>query len=319
MIKKTVSNLVWGIGTAILFLASANLVLFFWPTVFSKFFAKDDPIIFFTGDLVSRNSVDRAKKVVTLIDNLISQNKKSEVIVASTGDNEQEDRPRYADYNNYFGSTYGTFVNRGIFRQVRGNHDNQDDYAQYFGENSYLSAEGLTNYSYDLGTWHIVAIDQISDTITKESLEYLKYNLNHYSNYKCQIVYWHVPTYSLGAEHGDSLGLLELNQIAYDAGVEIIVNGHDHNYQRFFPMNANGGKDLLNGVTNFVVGIGGEDGRKFYKPSVAQQSLAVFKDNFFGKEAIGTLMFKLHKDYTDFAVYDANSGSVVDSGSIKCR
>lgn len=62
------------------------------------------------------------------------------MLVASAGDNEQETTPTLADFQNYFGTTYGAFVQMGIFMQVRGNHNVQDAghgaaYAQYFGAN----------------------------------------------------------------------------------------------------------------------------------------------------------------------------------------
>ena len=86
----------------------------------------NDPIIFFQGDLVSGSSMARAQKVVALIKNLIAQHPGTPMLVASTGDNEQENAPTLANYQQYFGATYGTFFTQGIFRQVRGNHDVQD-------------------------------------------------------------------------------------------------------------------------------------------------------------------------------------------------
>jgi hypothetical protein len=283
-----------------------------------------DPVIFFNGDLVSVNSLTRAQTVVGLINNLISQHPDTPVLVASTGDNEQESTPTLSDYQNYFGTTYGTFVNQGIFMQVRGNHDTQDTghgvaYAQYFGSNSHLNTSGLTNYSYNLGAWHIIALDQRNGSVNTDTLAFLKSDLAANSSYKCQIVYWHVPTYSSGATHGDATGLIPLNQAEYDAGVDIQVNGHDHDYQRFYPLNPAGVQDDTNGITTFIDGIGGEDGRSGSQTSIAQAASAVYYDSFNGNHAIGVIMFTLHPDSADYALYDANTGSVLDQGTVNCH
>ena len=94
-----------------------------------------DPIIFFTGDLVSSSSKSRAQLVVNLIRNLMAQHPGTQMLVASTGDNEQENNPTVANYQDNFGATYGTFVSQGIFMQVRGNHDIQSAgaYTDYNG------------------------------------------------------------------------------------------------------------------------------------------------------------------------------------------
>ncbi|MDD5370336.1 MAG: metallophosphoesterase, partial [Anaerolineaceae bacterium] len=211
-----------------------------------------DPIIFFNGDLVSGSSLARAQSVVALIKNLMAQHPGTRMLVASTGDNEQESTPTLSDYQNYFGATYQSFVDQHIFMQVRGNHDTQDAghgaaYAQYFGANSHL-VNGLTNYSYDLGAWHFVGLDQVNSSVNQTSLSFLKSDLAAHPNL-CTLVYWHVPTYSSGSVHGDSTGLKTLNQAEYDAGVDVQINGHDHDYQRFFPLNPSGGRDDGKGIT----------------------------------------------------------------------
>ena len=114
----------------------------------------------------------------------MSQHPGTQMLVASTGDNEQENNPTISNYQSYFGTTYGTFVTQGIFMQVRGNHDGQSAgsytdfdgtvhnsgaaYWDYFGPDAHMfNIEGkkLTDYSYDLGSWHIVALDQISGSV----------------------------------------------------------------------------------------------------------------------------------------------------------
>ncbi len=310
------------------------------PTVTPTPQPGNDPIIFFTGDLVSGSSVSRAQAVVNLILNLMSQHPGRQMLVASTGDNEQENNPTISNYQSYFGTTYATFVTQGIFMQVRGNHDNQSvgsytdfdgtvhssgaAYWDYFGPDAHMfNIEGkkLTDYSYDLGTWHIVALDQVSGSVNTPSLNFLTTDLAAHSSSTCQLVYWHVPTYSSGSAHGDSPGLKPFNQAEYNAGVDIQINGHDHDYQRFYPINPNGVQDNTNGITTFVDGIGGQDDRIGSQQSIAQAASAVYLDTFppGNGHAIGVVQFVLHATSADYTLYDANNGSVLDQGTVVCH
>jgi hypothetical protein len=300
----------------------------------------NDPILFFTSDLVSGSSVSRAQAVVNLIQNLMRQHPGTQMLVASAGDNEQENNPMISNYQSYFGTTYGTFVDQGIFMQVRGNHDIQSvgpytdfdgtyhssgaAYWDYFGPDAHMfNIEGqkLTDYSYDLGTWHIIGLDQLNGSVNNATLDFLTADLAQHSDSTCQLVYWHVPTYSSGAAHGDSTGLKPLNQAEFNAGVDIQLNGHDHDYQRFFPINPNGVRDDANGITTFVAGIGGQDGRSGSQQSIAQAASAVYLDTFPGGSghAIGVIQFILHATSADYTLYDANDGSILDQGTVVCH
>ncbi|MDR3575717.1 MAG: metallophosphoesterase [Anaerolineaceae bacterium] len=292
-----------------------------------------DPIIFFESDLVSVNSMDRAKKVVDLIQKLIAQHPGVQALVASAGDNEQENVPTLSDYQNYFAATYGVFVNQAIFRPVRGNHDVQDAghgqaYADYFNAVTHFDQihidDGLMNfnYSYDLGAWHIIGIDQLGEALNRSSLTFLKSDLAKYNSAKCQLVYWHVPTYSSGFKHGDDPALIPLNTAEYNAGVDIQINGHDHDYQRFYPINPQGQRDNAAGITTFIAGIGGQDGDSGSKTSTAQPASAVYMDTFpggSGSHAIGVLMFTLHSSSADYTLYNANNTAVLDRGTVDCH
>jgi hypothetical protein len=297
-----------------------------------------DPIIFFTGDLVSGNSVSRAQKVVDLIKKLMGQHQGTQMLVASTGDNEQENNPTLANYQDYFGATYGTFVNQGIFMQIRGNHDIQSvgsytdyngtvhtsgaAYWDYFGANAHMfniAGQKLTDYSYDLGSWHIIGLDQLNGNVNNATLNFLTNDLAAHTAQACQIVYWHVPTYSSGIMHGDATGLKALNQSEYNFGVDIQLNGHDHDYQRFYPINPNGVQDNVKGITTFIDGIGGQDGRAGSKTSIAQAASAVYMDAFPSGEAIGVIQFTLHPNSADYALYDGNTGAILDQGTVACH
>jgi hypothetical protein len=300
----------------------------------------NDPILFFVSDLVSSGSLSRAQAVIGLIQTLMSQHPNTQMLVASGGDNEQESAPTLSNYQSYFGTTFSAFVTQGIFMQARGNHDASSvggysdydgtyhssgaPYWDYFGTHAHMfNIEGkkLTDYSYDLGAWHIVALDQVDPTVNLPSLNFLTSDLAAHNNKTCQLVYWHVPTYSSGITHGDALGLKPFNQAEYNAGVDIQLNGHDHNYQRFYPINPDGARDDPRGITTFVAGIGAEDNRTGTQHSAAQAASAVYLDTFppANGHAIGTVMFVLHASSADYKLYDANDGSVLDQGTVYCH
>ncbi len=284
----------------------------------------NDPILFINGDVVSGSSVARAQKVATLIRTLMAQTPGRQMYVASTGDLEQENSPTLQNYQDNFGPTYGSFVTDGVFKPVRGNHDVQDAghglaFAQYFGQRIQYDAYGFTNFSYTMGNWHIIGLEQLNGSVNSRAMSFLQYDLASHSSYSCQLVYWHVPTYSSGASHGDSLGLKAINQVLYTAGVDLQFNGHDHHYQRFYPINSNGVRDDARGITTFIVGIAGQNGRSGSQTSAAQAASAKFLDQFVGKEAIGVVKLTLHSNSADYQLYEAHTGSVLDSGTINCH
>jgi hypothetical protein len=101
--------------------------------------------------------------------------------------------------------------------------------------------------------------------------------------------------------------------------VDIQLNGHDHDYQRFYPLNPSGKRDDARGITTFIDGIGGQAGRTGSQTSLAQAASAKYMDTFPGGSAIGTVMLTLHSGSADYKVYNANDGSVVDSGTVTCH
>jgi hypothetical protein len=78
-------------------------------------------------------------------------------------------------------------------------------------------------------------------------------------------------------------------------------------------LNPNGTRDDAKGITTFIDGIGGEDGRNGSRISKAQSASAVYK------ETIGVIEFTLHPHLADFAMYDANTGTILDQGTIPCH
>jgi len=151
-----------------------------------------------------------------------------------------------------------------------GNHEyyspNADPYYRYFGPAAGVVGKGY--YSYDVAKWHVVVVNSelfvnsmFNDSARKEQLEWVAQDLKNHKTF-CTIAYWHNPRFSSGW-HGNDTRFLPLWQILYDHDVDLVLNGHDHDYERFAPMTPNGVLDPAKGIAEIVAGTGGEELRGF--------------------------------------------------------
>ena len=147
-------------------------------------------------------------------------------------------------------------------RPAPGNHDylsgNGKPYYDYFGENAGPDRRGY--YSYALGAWHIVVLNSyISADRGSPQLEWLRKDLAD-NKTACTLAYWHLPVFSSGphgSEPQTTAHMLDVWRLLYDSGADVILNGHDHIYERFAPQNPKGQPDPKKGIREFVVGTGG--------------------------------------------------------------
>ncbi|WP_020666692.1 discoidin domain-containing protein [Amycolatopsis nigrescens] len=177
--------------------------------------------------------------------------------VLTMGDNQYDDA-HLSDFEKYYDSTWGRF--KDITHPVPGNHETYDDpplggYKDYFGP--IATPAGKTYYSWEKGNWHFIALDSndfAPGAMEPEQLTWLKEDLA--KNTKgCVAAYYHHPRYSSG-DHGDNPTVDELWQTLVDNKVDLVLNGHDHHYERFLPQNAEGQPDPA-GPTQIIGGTGG--------------------------------------------------------------
>jgi acid phosphatase type 7 len=115
-------------------------------------------------------------------------------------------------------------------------------------------------YSYDLGAWHLVALNSNCDEVGgcdegSAQERWLRADLAA-SSARCTLAYWHHPRFSSGP-HGDDSSTDALFEALYDGNAEVVLSGHDHDYERFAPQTASGAADAARGLRQFVVGTGG--------------------------------------------------------------
>jgi hypothetical protein len=177
-------------------------------------------------------------------------------LVVTMGDSQYDDGT-WDDYTKYYDKTWGRFKART--RPVPGNHDTYDDagfeyaYKRYFG--ALATPRGKTFYSFDTGNWHFVALDSnLPLTAGSEQINWLKADLA--ANDKgCVAAYWHHPLFSSGGHGNDPVSRLAWQEL-YKVKADLILNGHDHHYERFAPQDPDAKADP-NGPVELVGGMAG--------------------------------------------------------------
>jgi hypothetical protein len=175
--------------------------------------------------------------------------------VFTTGDNVY-DGPTLARYTECYGPTWGRHLGRT--RPSPGNHDYDPPgpaaYFAYFGEAA--GDAGLGYYSYDIATWHIIALNS-QVPMSPPSSQYLWLQADLASHpARCTVAYFHHPLFS-SSQNGPTAAVRDLWRLLYDNGVDVVLNGNDHVYERFAPQDANGKADAARGIRQFTVGTGG--------------------------------------------------------------
>lgn len=174
--------------------------------------------------------------------------------VITMGDNQYDDA-RLSDFQNYFDKSWGKFKPK--MHPAPGNHETYDPAGSMVGYQSYFGAiaypQGKSYYSYNYGNWHFIALDSnIFDNAAQRT--WLSNDLA--ANTKgCIAAYWHHPLFSSG-EHGNDPVSKPIWQMLYGARADIVLNGHDHHYERFGPQNPDAGADP-NGIVELLGGMGG--------------------------------------------------------------
>jgi acid phosphatase type 7 len=202
-------------------------------------------------------------------------------------------------------------------RPAPGNHEfhaaGAMPYFDYFGPAAGDSKNGY--YSYELGTWHILALNSECKDIggcdaNSREVKWLRADLASHPA-ACTLAYFHKPLFSSGSAHGNDPEMKALWQALYDAGAEVVINGHDHNYERFAPQNPDGGSDPARGIREFVAGTGGKSHRPMalLKPNSEVQNADTF----------GVLKLTLREGAYDWQFIPEAGKSFSDSGTAKCH
>jgi acid phosphatase type 7 len=233
------------------------------------------------------------------------------VPVLSLGDNAY-DSGTPAEFANCFEPTWGSEKPR--LRPSPGNHDYgngsgiADGYYGYFG--TLAGKSGVGYYSFDVGDWHIVSLNSNVDATKGSAQElWLRGDLTNTSR-QCVLAYWHHPVFT-SSPRGDNNKMRDIWRTLAEFKTAVILNGHEHNYERFAKQTADGTLDAVNGIRQFIVGTGGVGLTPILnaKPNSEVRNSSNF----------GVLKLSLGSTSYTWKFLPTVAGVDIDSGTANCR
>ncbi|MBI3745692.1 MAG: metallophosphoesterase [Chloroflexi bacterium] len=232
--------------------------------------------------------------------------------VFTAGDNVY-DNGTAREFHDCYAPTWGSELARTL--PAPGNHDyntaHAAGYFAYFGGTAGDPGEGW--YARDVGAWRIYVLNSNCWAVGgcgagSAQEQWLRADLAANPR-ACVLAIWHQPRFSSG-EHGSSTATSALWQALADAGAEIVVNGHDHDYERFAPQTVDGAADPK-GLVEFVVGTGGRSHYAFR--TTAANSVIRNGDTY------GVIDFTLYPASWSFSFVPVEGGTFTDAGSGTCH
>jgi hypothetical protein len=228
-----------------------------------------------------------------------------------------------AQFAGSYDHSFGPY--KSITRPVPGNHEYDDPagsaagYFGYFGSRAGDPTKGY--YSFDVGGWHIVALNSNCDFVScaggSPQETWLRADVAAHPN-RCVAAMWHHPLESSftdpsagGAHTGNEPRVAPLWKALREAKADLILTGHSHNYERFAPMTETGAASTA-GVRQIVVGTGGEEHHPILPAGVYSTSQKIESLDF------GLLRLRLTPTAYSWAFVN-EGGQTLDSGSATCR
>jgi len=211
------------------------------------------------------------------------------------------------DFLRCFDPAWGAFRRR--WRPSPGNHEYETPgaaaYFQYFGPSA--GNGGRSFYAFRTGDWLVLMLDSNVPTgVGSSQYEFVRSELTS-TNAPCALAVWHHPLFTSGP-NGPNSYLRDLWTLLYERGLDVIVNGHDHLYERFGKQDVDGRSDAR-GIRQFIAGTGGAQLYDFMR--ITPNSQVRIKSH-------GVLRLTLSPSTYDWAFVDID-GTVADSGSDSCH
>jgi hypothetical protein len=270
--------------------------------------AGDSVLLVGAGDITGCD--DEASVTAALLDRLVAQNPDSIVFTAGDLAYGEGTAEQFAQC---YDPTWGRHKLRT--RPSPGNHEygtpGATGYFDYFGAAAGIPGQGY--YSYQAGSWHVVVLNSNCGDIGgcevgSPQEQWLRQDLAS-SGAACTLAYWHHPLFSSGT-HGGADSVQPLFRALYEHGAEVVITGHDHDYERFAPQDPDGNFDAVRGIRQFVAGTGGRGIRSFEAvvPN-SEARLGVF----------GVLALRLYADGYDWEFVPEPGSTAVDVGTGSCH
>ena len=223
-----------------------------------------------------------------------------------------------AKFQNNYDKTWGQLKN--ITYPAPGNHEYATEgasgYFSYFADSPFVNQTKTGHYSVDLGAWHVISLDSNCDKISQcggnsDQIKWLEDDLSKNSS-KCTLAFWHYPRFTSGRYFNDGTykkytDIFWQKLTKYHA--DVVLNGHDHVYERFATQNAEGNGDN-SGIKEFVVGTGG---RSLYDRKTTQKTT-----EFFSNKDYGVLELDLEPAKYTYKFVNLDK-KILDTGSANCN
>jgi hypothetical protein len=269
--------------------------------------SRDGIVIYAAGDVADCRSLSPSQSGAAYTAALIARDPEAPVLMLGDG-TYPVGRPE--EFTECYEPTWGRFKARTF--PAPGNHEYYTPgaigYYRYFGERAGPGNRGY--YSFDLGSWHVVSINSNLKPAQQEiQLAWLKTDLAQHKA-QCTLAFWHHPLFSSGG-HGNNEKMRQVWQVLEDAGAELVLSGHDHDYERFAPQDADGKRDDVRGMRQFVVGTGGArlTPMRFGKPNSERSSNGTH----------GVLKLWLKDGGYEWEFMPVTEGVVSDRGAALCH
>lgn len=272
------------------------------PVVTTTLTSTDTVVLVGAGDIAECDS-NGDEQTAALLDKIPGT-------VFTAGDNAYHDGAA-AEFSSCYAPSWGRFLSRT--RPAPGNHDYKSSkarpYFSYYGARA--GEAGVGYYSYNLGAWHIVSLNsEIPMKPGSPEEQWLRADLAA-TKTTCTLAYWHSPRFSSGTEHGSDPSTQPLWQALYDNGADVVVAGHEHNYERFAPQTPTGRADPDSGIREFVAGTGGADHYAF-GPPIANSEVR-------NGDTWGVLKLTLEPGAYKWQFIPVAGKTFSDSGSARCH
>jgi acid phosphatase type 7 len=267
-----------------------------------------DPVLAGAGDIADCADLSGAEATARLLDSIPGE-------VFTAGDNAYPEGTA-VQFSSCYEPTWGRHKERT--RPSPGNHEFHSGgaapYFDYFGADAGDSAHGY--YSYDIGAWHAIALNSECAeaggcNAGSPQEKWLREDLRAHPA-ACTLAYWHKPLFSSGGKHGNDPEVKAFWDDLYAAHADLVLNGHDHDYERFAPQDPDGKSDTTGGIREFVVGTGGKNHRPFQATPLATSEVR-------NADTFGVLKLTLHARGYDWEFVPEAGKTFRDSGSGTCH